>query len=62
MYSVRYYPRYHITDVGLGTYYPWIQRHICNTFYVRSVAIVLGVLDPVDVHLDSLQHFGPNTQ
>jgi hypothetical protein len=23
-YSFRYYPRFHVTAVGLGTYYPWI--------------------------------------
>jgi hypothetical protein len=28
-YSVRYYPRFHITAVGLGTYYPWIRGHYC---------------------------------
>jgi hypothetical protein len=25
IYSVWYYPRFHITMVGLGTYYPWIR-------------------------------------
>jgi hypothetical protein len=29
VYSVRYYPRFHITAVGLGTYYPWIRGHYC---------------------------------
>jgi hypothetical protein len=29
IYSVRYYPRFHITAVGLGTYYPWIWGHYC---------------------------------
>ena len=24
-YSVRYYPPFHVTTVGLGTYYPWIR-------------------------------------
>jgi hypothetical protein len=24
IYSVRYYPRFHVTAVGLGTYYPWL--------------------------------------
>jgi hypothetical protein len=24
-YSVQYYPRFHVTAVGLGTYYPWIR-------------------------------------
>jgi hypothetical protein len=27
MYSVPYYPQFHITAVGLGTYYPCIQGH-----------------------------------
>jgi hypothetical protein len=29
IYSVRYYPRFHLTVVGLGTYYPWIRGLIC---------------------------------
>jgi hypothetical protein len=24
LYSVRYYPRFHVTAVGFGTYYPWV--------------------------------------
>jgi hypothetical protein len=27
VYSVRYYPGFHVTAVGLGTYYPWIRGH-----------------------------------
>jgi hypothetical protein len=27
VYSVRYYPRFHITAVGLVPYYPWIRGH-----------------------------------
>jgi hypothetical protein len=30
IYSVRYYPRIHITAVGLETYYPWIRGHYSN--------------------------------
>jgi hypothetical protein len=26
-YSVRYYPRFHVTEVGLGTCYLWIRGH-----------------------------------
>jgi hypothetical protein len=29
IYSVRYYLRFHVTAVGLGTYYPWIRGHCC---------------------------------
>jgi hypothetical protein len=29
VYSVRYYPRFHITAIGLGTYYLLIQGHTC---------------------------------
>jgi hypothetical protein len=32
IYSVRYYPRFHVTAVGLGTYYPWIRGHYCIFF------------------------------
>jgi hypothetical protein len=28
MYNIRYYPRFHVTVVGLGTYYPWIRGGI----------------------------------
>ena len=27
IYSVRYYPRFHVSAVGLGTYYPRIWVH-----------------------------------
>jgi hypothetical protein len=30
IHSVRYYPRFHKTAVGLGTYYPRIRVHYCN--------------------------------
>jgi hypothetical protein len=30
MYGVRYYLWFHITAVGLGTYYPWIRGQYCN--------------------------------
>jgi hypothetical protein len=39
MYSVRYYPRFHTTAVGLGTYYPWIR---CSTVLERPKAILPG--------------------
>jgi hypothetical protein len=29
IYSVRYYPRFSVTAVGLGTYYPRIRRSTC---------------------------------
>ena len=29
IFSVRYYPRFHVTAVGLGTYYPWIWGSAC---------------------------------
>jgi hypothetical protein len=29
MYGVRYYPRFHVTAVDLGTYYPWIRGNTC---------------------------------
>jgi len=31
IYSVRYNPRFHVTAVSLGTYYPWIRGSICIT-------------------------------
>jgi len=29
VYSVQYYPRFHVTAVCFGTYYPWTQRSTC---------------------------------
>jgi len=29
IYSVRCYRRFHVTAVGLGTYYPWIRGSAC---------------------------------
>jgi hypothetical protein len=31
IYSVRHYPRFHVTALGLGTYYPLIRGHYCIT-------------------------------
>jgi hypothetical protein len=36
--SVRYYPRSHVTAVGLGTYYPWIRGHYSTTCQHVSIA------------------------
>jgi hypothetical protein len=33
IYSFRYYTRFSVTAVGLGTYYTWIRRSTCITFY-----------------------------
>jgi ribosomal protein S27AE len=33
IYSVRYYPRFHVTAVGLGMYQPWIRGHNCIVEY-----------------------------
>jgi hypothetical protein len=32
VYSIRYYPQFHVTTVGLGTYYPCIRGHYCICF------------------------------
>jgi len=31
IYSVRYYTQFHVTAVGLGTYYPWIRGSDCTS-------------------------------
>jgi hypothetical protein len=33
IHSVRYYPRFRVTAVGHGTYYPRIQAHYCIFYY-----------------------------
>jgi len=30
IYSILYYPRFHVTAVGLGTYYLWIRGSACT--------------------------------
>jgi hypothetical protein len=35
MYSVRYYLQFHVTAVGLGTYYPQIWRSACIFQYSK---------------------------
>jgi hypothetical protein len=30
IYSVRYYPRFHVNPVGLGIYYPRIRKSACT--------------------------------
>jgi len=34
IYSVRYYLRFSVTAVGLGTYYPCIRRSTCTWMYI----------------------------
>ena len=36
IYSVRYYLRFHITAVGLRTYYPWIWRSTCIGISIQT--------------------------
>jgi len=45
MYSVRYYPRLHVTAVGLGTYYPRIWWSACVWHRLR----VMGFFEPVEL-------------
>ena len=40
IYSVRYYPRFHVTAVGLATYYPWIRGSAC---IARNLEIVSDI-------------------
>jgi hypothetical protein len=39
IYSVRYYLRFHVTAVALGTHYPWIRGHALAT---RSASLLVG--------------------
>jgi preprotein translocase subunit Sec63 len=39
IYSVRYYPRFHVTAVGLGTYYPRIQGALLC--YVTIISFIM---------------------
>ena len=46
MYSVRYYPWFNITAVGLGTYYPWIREHYCthSTMVLDHIIIIIIIV------------------
>jgi hypothetical protein len=35
IYSVRYYPRFRVTAVGLGTYYPRIRGSACIIYTLK---------------------------
>ena len=37
IYSIRYYPRFSTTAVGLGTYYTRIRRSTCTRFFTVSI-------------------------
>jgi hypothetical protein len=39
LYSVRYYPQFHVTAVGLGTYYPWIRGHTVYIYIYTYMVI-----------------------
>jgi hypothetical protein len=45
IYSVQYYPRFYVSAVGDGTYYPWIRRHyiihMCALCYISHGKISL---------------------
>jgi len=36
IYSIHYYTQFHITMVGLGTYYPWIWGSACSSYFMFS--------------------------
>jgi hypothetical protein len=40
IYSVLYYPRFHVTAVGLGTYYSWVIRGHYSAILKQSVSAV----------------------
>jgi len=35
IYSVRYYPRFHVTAVGLGTYCPRLRGSACTLYWIQ---------------------------
>jgi hypothetical protein len=52
IYSVRYYLRFHVTAVGLGTYYPWVRGHhfisklFCFILYFSDEIFLLNNSSP----------------
>jgi hypothetical protein len=48
IYSVRYYPRFHMTALGLGTYYSRIQELYCNCIVPNQFVDNLIVMHGTD--------------
>ena len=52
IYSVRYYPRLHVTTVGLTTYYPWIRGSTCiychNVCY-RNTFLAIRIITKISL-------------
>jgi hypothetical protein len=46
IYSVRYYLRWHIAAVGLGTHYLWIRGH----YYIYNIHKVRGKAFPLQAY------------
>jgi len=42
IYSVRYYPGFHITVVDLGTHYPWIWGHYCKWLSYKTFSLAIN--------------------
>ena len=43
IYNFRYHPRFHVTAVGIGTYYPWIRGY--SFYFLQNVPSVLETDD-----------------
>jgi hypothetical protein len=56
IYSVRYYPRFHVTAVGLGTHYQWIRGHysivLCS--YIGQCVLPLPLSEHRAIHFPKL--------
>jgi hypothetical protein len=61
IYSVRYYRRFSITAVGLGTYYPWIRRTTCIHRIRGSIILAVAKYFLHSVHISS-QHPSPQNR
>ena len=57
VYSLRYYPRFHVTTVGLGTYYPWIRGPDVYSSFKAPVVLVRfwWNMNPLDRFLKNTQ-------
>jgi hypothetical protein len=44
IYGVRYYPRFHVTAVGLGMYYPWIRGHTYVCLFYVALCFLLVIV------------------
>ena len=60
-YSFRYYPRFSVTAVGLGKYYPWVQRYTCISILYICIYMCVHIYTYILKNITEHVRFGSNT-